>query len=415
MTWSILDLSSITDDLIDMLTSSMNSSPLWVDNGGTIPRFNISPSGAMPESVRNASDGNCQLSLYLLHVSPDKFQRNGQSGQTNRQLPLALDLYYLLTAFAGSDYHHEQQAMSIALRCLHERPIVKHPNKEYTLTLEVQSADDMARLWQALSTPLRLSTVYKASVIFMTPSETIPPAGPPPRKIGLSVDPTQLPVTGGARVFGVSSTVAADVPPGATPSDVGLVAWGASASVARAGDNMVLTGAGLDLPEFSHVYLVNPDATELEVSAWRTPPTAEPQVRLRLPAAVGAAPGATPTPGIYSLRVGSDAPATVRSNAVPLSIAARIDGVLNPPRLVPDGLGFYNVAGAGFTAAEIQVFLGAQALHRVAATPGPGEFQVGAGDTSFRFKPPASLAPGRHALGVRVNSVDSPPSWYVEP
>ena len=189
MAASVIDLLSITDELIALLTAAFApTAPVWTTNGGPIARFDAKINGAMPEAVRD-HEGDCQLSLYLLHVSQDKFYRNtpvpgryptiqqdparpGPYPQLNRKSPLSLDLDHLLTAFAKDHYNYEQQAMGIALRCFHENAIIVNAPEHYTLSMEMQTADEMARLWQALSTPLRLSVVYKVTVAFITPSDS---------------------------------------------------------------------------------------------------------------------------------------------------------------------------------------------------------------------------------------------------
>ena len=56
-------------------------------------------------------------------------------------------------------------------------------------------------------------------------------------------------------------------------------------------------------------------------------------------------PAATPAPGLYHLTVGAG---SFRSNPIPLVIAPRVDGVVDPPVLTPDAAGLYAVTGAGF-------------------------------------------------------------------
>lgn len=71
--------------------------------------------------------------------------------------------------------------MSIALKCLHEHPImsaivpVGGRLQEFTLTMEPQTVDEIGRLWLSLATPLGISAVYRASVIFLEPE---PPTAP---------------------------------------------------------------------------------------------------------------------------------------------------------------------------------------------------------------------------------------------
>jgi len=202
----VLDLSIVTDRLIKLIEKSRDESPLWATLGATSPTFTITVTGAMPEAVRK--DGGCQVSVYLFHVTEDKYQKNapvtGPRVPPIPTQPLSLNLYYLVTAFADKDYVQEQQAMSIVLRCFHENPIVRENvvipvppaqtvKEEFTLTMEVETSDEMARLWQAVTVPFRLSVVYKVSVVFITPPAPAVPLAPKPQRLGLTVDPTLSP------------------------------------------------------------------------------------------------------------------------------------------------------------------------------------------------------------------------------
>ena len=415
MAWSLLDISAITDDLVAMLEGCIAASPMWVDNGGPITRFNLAVSGSMPESVRK--EGGCQLTLYLLHVETDKANRNtpvlGPTPQGNRRHPLSLDLYYLMTAFAEKDYHQEQQAMSIAMRCFHEKSIVTSPTQQFTLTLETKSADEMAQIWQAMTTPLRLSVVYRVAVVFITPSQTAPAPAAPPTKVRIAVTPADVRALAAGGVYGPSLVATFKVPPGATPADVEVIRTTFSPAALVPGDTVLVAGAGLDSPKLAKVYLTPAGGAEVEVSAWRKPPVTASELRLGLPSAVGALPANAPPSGLYLLSVGSDVPAVVRSNAVPVMVAARVDNVLDPPELVPDGSGLYTVEGVGFIPAQTVVILDTVPLTPVASPPGAGEFQVNGAGTLLTFKRPATLAPGRYWVRVRVNQVDAAPSWFI--
>lgn len=416
MAWSVIDLSSITDHLIALLKEAFKpTSPVWIENGGTIKRFAPVINGAMPETARD--EGGCTLSLYLLHVSQNKFYRNtpvnGPLPQLNRKHPLSLDLYYMLTAYAGDTYAQEQQAMSIALRCFHESPIVRKssPDEEYTLSMEVETADEMSRLWQALNVSLRLAVVYKVSVVFVTPSEAPTIPGPTPLSVGLAVAPKPpSPLPG--QLYGAAlreSFIVSDTA-GAADDVEFVIAPG----LTRAGDDLIVTGYGLDKSAFAKVYLTKAGGgAEQDVTIWRQGAASGSDLRLRLPATVGAVPANSPPPGVYVLAVGSDLP-TVRSNTTPISVAARISKLVVPPKLQPVR-GFYRVDGAGFTSGLTDVFLDTVPLTSVAGPdPGAGEFVIDASETFFRFKPPVALLSGRYHLRVRVNLVDSPPSWYID-
>ncbi|HVZ53974.1 MAG TPA: DUF4255 domain-containing protein, partial [Pseudolabrys sp.] len=287
MALSTIDLSSITDELLALLTDSFASTaPVWKDNGGPLDRFHVAISGAMPETVRE--NGTCQLSLYLLHVSQDKFYRNtpmpGPYPQVNSKNPLSLDLYYLLTAYAKENYNHEQQAMSIALRCFHENAIVVkppltklphhknevYPTEHYTLTMEVETADEMSRIWQALSTPLRLSVVYKVSVAFITPSDEPDAPHPKPAAVALAVVPSGTTSKTPARLFGAAVRESIDVPAGADSGQAEDIPYVATPGLTRPSDDFVVTGDGLNDPNYQNVYLTPAGGgTEYDISNWR--------------------------------------------------------------------------------------------------------------------------------------------------
>ena len=69
--------------------------------------------------------------------------------------------------------------MTRAMKCLHENALTRdvvlaadgRPKAEFTVTMETQSLDEMSRLWQAASVPMRLSAVYRVSVAFLEPEE----------------------------------------------------------------------------------------------------------------------------------------------------------------------------------------------------------------------------------------------------
>jgi hypothetical protein len=124
---------------------------------------------------------------------------------------------------------------------------------------------------------------------------------------------------------------------------------------------------------------------------------------------VGAAPANAPVPGVYQLRVGGDG---FRTNATPISIAAAILGVTNPPLLTPDAGGRFTFNGVGFLAGKTEVLIDTVAVNPAAGAPGPGEFQLD-GETTITFRAPANLRPGRYPVRVRVNQVESAPAWWI--
>jgi hypothetical protein len=414
MAIGVLDLSIITDRLIKLLLDAIDASPLWTVNGGTIVKFTITPSGSMPEAVR--ADGGCQLSVYLYHVSQDKHQRNSPVTGPSlvKQRPLSLELYYLLTVFANKDYVQEQQAMSIALRCFHDNPFVRAAGvtEEFSLTMEVEPADKLSFLWQAVSAPFRLTAVYKVTVAFLEPLVATPPPAPKPTTFTLAADPAMLPFAERGQVLGTFRRVTY-IAPDSTPANLRTLSFDLSPAVVAPGQQVTLYGAGLNQATSTRVFLALPDGTEQEVTAWRAADATlhtPSRIVLSLPATVGALPANSSPPGIYQLRVGD---ATQRSNATPFSIAAAIMGVTNPPLLTPVA-GLFTFNAVGLVGGQTQVLLDTVALAPAAGPPGTGEFEVNPGAGTIRFRASGILKPGRYPVRVRVSQVESAPSWWID-
>lgn len=432
----LLDLSIVTDRLVTLLKNATASSPLGL-------AFPINVSGSAPDSVRQS--GICELSLYLFHVSADKHQRNSPvtpprlpppfpndpRAQTQVPVipfqPLSLDLYYLLTAFAASDYVHEQQVMSVALKCFHENPIVRtnvtiegnSVPEEFCLTMEVETADELSRIWQAASPPARLSVVYKVSVVFITPEAPTRAIAPPVEEISIVAAPATLPFAESGQVLTTYRRVSYRGP------DSSIRSFDQSPATVAAGERVLLIGAGLNGPASSRAFLLAPDGSEFEVTPWMVPQPPLPappiqtssRITLELPGTVGALPAPssvlteTPPAGVYQLRVGDS---TDRSNATPVSIAARLTIPAGPPQpiLSPAGADF-TFDGLGFIAGRTEVLLGGVRLNEV-APPGAGEFGINPAGTQITFEVPTGLAAGLYPVRVRVNNVESAPTWWVQ-
>jgi hypothetical protein len=180
----ILDLSAVTDGLIDLVKTQWAAAPIWAELGAVGPTFTPTFTGLAPDAIR---DGNGpQLSLFLYHVESDNAQESTfwsaqmlrSPGQPVRYLPLALNLFYLLSAYSDGSYTEEQEAMSVALRIFHANAVVRSDNTptpawSLTLTMEHRSYDELSRLWQATTVPVRLGVVYRAAVLFLAPDDPV--------------------------------------------------------------------------------------------------------------------------------------------------------------------------------------------------------------------------------------------------
>ena len=401
----VLDLSIVTDLLIQTITNSWNSSPLW----GSLPDesfFIPSISGQTPESVRSA--GGCQITVSLIHIESNKFNRNfvypppAQPPPLNPTSPRVRSIVpylasrprpFLLPSAPSSDqnYHQEQQAMSVVLRCFHENPVIranvvipgspsKSAQEEFTVTMEIETADSISRLWQAITAPLPpLAAVSRRRSNSLTPPAQAGPATPV-RKYGLAVEPAGFPLATAGEVFGTTST-AVFVPPSGDPASVSV---DYSPATVAPGQRFFMQGAGLNqgagvstVPNpgtsFRVYLLLPPDyKTETEVTAWKTPDSlpASPiqtasRIVLDLPSVVGALPANAPrrrasmrcAPAARLRRISSRIAPVRRPSTWPRGVEAC---PRRPPtRFCQETGGTYTVTGMGFIAGSTQLFLSA--------------------------------------------------------
>jgi hypothetical protein len=422
--WSTPDLSDITQVLKGLVETALNRSALSVSN--------IKVYCDSPDTAR-VTDGFCHLTLYLLHVGRDPFWRNtpvsGPRPQLNTAQPLSLNLSYLLTAWCDKDFTSEQRAMSIALQAIHSTPIVTQtlivsehlqqwlPQGEFVISIEADTIDEMSRLWQAFTVPMRLSALIRASVVFIAPIAPLAPLAIPPSVANVEVSPDPVTATAPSLVSG-SGLQSPPIPPSADPSEISSTS---GPLIAVGGSTLAIAGNGLDLATAAEVFLSVPGtATEWNVTTpWRQGTPQPGELDIALPSgyvdptsSLPAPPAATPLPGLYNVTVGSGA---ARSNPIPLVIAPRVDGVTNPPLLAPNSGGLYSITGAGFIpSAATTLTLGTVPLtYTSAATPAPGNYNVNAAGTGVSFVLPGVIAAGSYPVLLAVNGVAATAGWVV--
>jgi Pvc16 N-terminal domain len=116
------------------------------------------------------------LTLYLYRVTVNEHTRNVRrvTGPTAENVPLAVDLHYLLTVWSRSAFT-EQVVIAWAMRQLHQHPVLDAssltPEAEWGSGDFVQvipaelSTEDVMRIWDALDPGYRLSVSYIARVV----------------------------------------------------------------------------------------------------------------------------------------------------------------------------------------------------------------------------------------------------------
>ena len=446
------DLSNVTTVLQGLLDQAVQNAGIQPLPGLDVSK--IAPTSCdSPEVVRN-TDGQCYISLYLLHVGRDPFWRNtppsGPRPQPNSAQLLSLNLSYLLTAYCEKNFALEQRAMSIALQAIHSNPIMNAttatgtkidplwpdlPNGEFVVSIEADTIEEMSRLWQAFTVPIRLSALIKASVIFISSQKSAPPPEPPPSTTNLSVTPfaiqPALPNLAPTLSAGFSQqtpplpagTALAQLTPAIGPLVVvgGVPAPRPGTTTPLFGSYVVIAGNALDLADAASVYLSAPgSATLWDVTGWRQGITPD-ELILALPDVYAAPAGSplteTPPPGIYNLGVGSGG--VINSNLITIAIAPRVDGVTTPPQLTavaPSKV--FTVNGAGFIpsgpSGGVTLALGAAALTRSLTAPPPaGGFTVDAAGATITFVASNALAVGTYPLLLAVNGVAASIGWLA--
>ena len=443
MAWTVDDLSTITQLLIDKLTAAVHASPQFINQN-----FGFEVSGLMPAVSR--TQANTVLNLYLLHVSRDAFWRNtpvqGSLAQLNQSQPLSLNLSYLLTSYSENNWALEQLLMSIAFEYFHANPIYKTSALEFSITIEADTIEEMSRLWQAITVPIRLSALFRVAVVFLAPPQPPVAGSRLPVEVNLSVAPdlnlpAPIPLPP-PQLFDLAAQIEYRVPPGAaldptatptfTPSQA-LPTTINTAPVVMGGQILRIRGSGLNQPDAAVVYLSSGSSewplnfTRLYgTSASGTAGDAD-ELVLAIPAAYAAPPppgtaiASTPLPAAYGIAVGSAATPGFRSNTLPITFAPAVTGIgPGEPILVPDTAGVYNLTANGLLAGQTAVLLETTPL-TIAGAVAPGVATVDAGTGAISFMLPAP-APWPSQTSVRVRilvtsgtlSIEAPPSWWVQ-
>ncbi len=119
-----------------------------------------------------------QLSLWLYQVQANEYLRNDapirkrdQNDDTAQFYPpLAVNLLYLLTPSTGSDLG-DQQVLGRALQVFHDQSILtlqsaQLPNhsEELHVSLAPRTIEELAKVWEAMQQPYRLSVCYEVRV-----------------------------------------------------------------------------------------------------------------------------------------------------------------------------------------------------------------------------------------------------------
>lgn len=157
-----------------------------------------------PDLIQLNGDTGSQLNLYFYRATPNQGWRNAglpsmsANGQRLSNPPLALDLHYLLTAYASQDFQAEI-LLGYAMQLLHEVPVLTREAIRTTLaapspvdgavlpatlgslsaadladqielikiTPDQMSTEEISKLWAAFQATYRPTAAYRASVVLI--------------------------------------------------------------------------------------------------------------------------------------------------------------------------------------------------------------------------------------------------------
>jgi hypothetical protein len=219
-----LAIASVTAVLKDLLDNAVIDHSLSTTVGDRVT-ITASP----PDRIKAGGDEIAQLNLFLYNVMPNPGWRNvglpsrNESGERLTNPPLALDLYYLLTAYGRQDFDTEI-LLGYAMQTLHEMPVLtrdairkaleptspvsgsgmpagmKHLSASdlaeqvelIKITPHSISTEELSKLWSAFQANYRPSVAYHVSVVLIESKH--PTRSPlPVLTRGITAQPNLLP------------------------------------------------------------------------------------------------------------------------------------------------------------------------------------------------------------------------------
>ncbi|NEK23527.1 DUF4255 domain-containing protein [Sulfitobacter sp. JBTF-M27] len=248
-----LAIAGVTQLLRDLLNDGL------VDNDvGAAIGTNVSVHARAPDRVLELADDGSLLNVFLYNVdnqgnwSNQILPTRTQAGDRNKNTPLTLDLYYLISAITSEDLHHDI-LLGYAMQILHEHPgfdraeiqagLTPSPTVAGSLPPALQalaqtgladqieqlaispvylSAEEMSKLWTSFQTTYRSSMAYRVSSVIIetdTPTRSALPV------LMIGADDTGAQVTPDLNV-GMPQITSLSLPqgqPSARPGDIVVI------------------------------------------------------------------------------------------------------------------------------------------------------------------------------------------------
>ena len=427
---ALLDLADVSRSLVTLIQQAFAVSPAW-----TLP-----PPTVLPEPPnRFAGEG---IGFYLYHIQENPSYRNfpapGKDQPAVRYSPMALSLYYQLSANSiiddGTGAYNEQLMMSIAIKALHDFPVITDDTQingthvlvpaligkdnRFKITLQPIPYNEAVQYWTAGTSPVKLSAYYEVSVVFLEPDDIRSYAG---RVLTYG---TFVFTEGAPRIIGTQNIISFTVPGETTPAQVKLqpaqVAPGSEFHIFGTG----FSGDQIDLallhPRFGGPVLADP-AWNLTLSAGnQLTATARETALLEATGAV-----VDLLPGIHAAQVVVRRRITLPngdirvfknvSNQSPIIISPRVDAISAIIGNVFTITG-YRFQHPDLPEDDLSVYLGENRLEQSSGgVLQPGEFIPTAANT-LDIHLPAGFTSGQIVpVRILIAGAESPPVWITIP
>lgn len=188
-------IAAVTKVLVNVVDDALKTANL-----AGIVGSDVAVSALPPRRIDLSGDSDPnQVNLFLYLARPNQagsgfdLPTRDSSGARTRNTPLALDLYYLVTAYGSADYH-AHMILGHTLQVFHESPILARDtiraklkpsaipsNAEQALaesrladqaelikvSTENLTSEDLSRLWSALGAEYRPSVAYRVTVLLI--------------------------------------------------------------------------------------------------------------------------------------------------------------------------------------------------------------------------------------------------------
>jgi len=380
-----------------------------------------------PDEARSANPPERQLNLYLYQVMPNAAYRNAdvprqlRPGETG-QPPLALNLYYLLTAYAVDDQQPvSHRILGRAMAVLNDHPLLGRreietalPNtglseqfERIRLSLQPLALEDIFKLWSGFQTHYRLSAAYEATVVLI---ESTRPSSSPMPVLQRGEDDQ-----GNTSVAGVSLPI------------LKAIRLPRSQSSASLGDELVIIGQNLEGLESVRFTFVNPRANGTSPILLLPPAVETTEEGLKVTLPNDAASSELWSAGFYTVAViVSRSGQAWSSNELPISLAPSIENIAPGNVVARDPQGDVTITvtcGPNVRLARVddttmrfdqQVVLMLGTARQIAPQPppappaAPDPAPVSTNQLEFVFQiEPAEV--GQYLVRLRVDGVDSVP------